>query len=147
MGERCPVFLYQKYVQHRPKCDLSHFYLRPLIKPTDDIWFACQPVGRQTLGKVIADACKNIGLGGFRSNHSLRATAATRLYDAEVDEQVIAEITGHRSSAIRGYKRTSDELKRKACEIVQGGSKLPKCTSITPLSDKSTNLNVNLNFQ
>jgi integrase len=37
--------------------------------------------------------CEAIGLPG-RTNHSLRATAATRLYQADMDEQLIAEKTG-----------------------------------------------------
>ena len=38
----------------------------------------------------------------------MRVTAATRLYEVRIDEQLISEKTGHRSSAIRSYKRTND---------------------------------------
>ncbi|CAC5388535.1 unnamed protein product [Mytilus coruscus] len=44
--------------------------------------------------------CQEAGIGGFRTNHSLRASAATRMYDAGVDEQLICEVTGHRSNAV-----------------------------------------------
>jgi hypothetical protein len=60
------------------------------------------------------------GLFGYRTNHSLRATAASRLYDEQVDEQLICEVTGHRSNAVRNYKRTTDTLKRKVNAVVQG---------------------------
>jgi integrase len=36
-------------------------------------------------------------LKGRYTNHSLRATTATRLYQAGVEEQLIMERTGHRS--------------------------------------------------
>ena len=49
----------------------------------------------------------------------MRATAATRLYAAGVDEQLIAEKTGHRSDAVRSYKRTSDEQLQLVDDIVQ----------------------------
>ena len=39
-----------------------------------------------------------------------------------MDEQVKAEITGHCSNAIRGYKRTSEVLKKDANSIVSGAS-------------------------
>ena len=39
--------------------------------------------------------------------HSIRATTATQLYHAGVDEQLIQETTGHASLAVRGYKRTA----------------------------------------
>ena len=42
------------------------------------------------------------------------------MYGNEVDEQLICEVTGHRSNAVRGYKRTSDALKRKVNCVVQG---------------------------
>jgi integrase len=45
--------------------------------------------------------CKDRGLHGYRTNHSLRTSAATRLYQAGVDEQLITEVTGHRSNAVK----------------------------------------------
>ena len=37
--------------------------------------------------------CEQGGLSGYRTNHSLRATAAARMYDEGVDEQLICEKT------------------------------------------------------
>ena len=77
------------------------------------------------LGKVVQELCQAAGLpsGGFRSNHSLRASAATRLYNCCVDEQLIKETTGHSSDAVRSYKRTSDDMLKTANYIVQGQSR------------------------
>ena len=53
--------------------------------------------------------CNAAGISGFKTNHSLRATAATRLYQSGVDEQLVMERMGHRSiDGIRSYKRTAD---------------------------------------
>ncbi len=58
---------------------------------------------------------------GYFTNHSLRRSCATRLYDAGIPEQVIQETTGHLSSdGIKAYKCTSSSLKRKASELLQG---------------------------
>ena len=76
------------------------------------------PVGINMLTATIARLCKEAGLKGFRSNHSLRATAATRLYEDGQDEQLISEITGHKSNAVREYKRTNTEMKRKANQTI-----------------------------
>jgi len=60
----------------------------------------------------LAGYVKMLGLMTFFTNHSLRTSAATRLYDAGVDEQLIMLQTGHRSTAgVRSYKRTSNALK------------------------------------
>ena len=48
------------------------------------------------------------GLEGNFTNHSLRATGATVLYDAEIPEGVIQKRTGHKSlDTLRCYKRTT----------------------------------------
>ena len=79
-------------------CD--DFYLRPLRFPKPEVWFAAQPVGRHELSGVVKRFCERAGFHGFYTNHSLRATTATRLYESGLDEQLIAERTGHRSTAI-----------------------------------------------
>jgi integrase len=119
---RCIVRLYLKYLSHRPtdaKCSPA-FYLRPLAKPRSNIWFSCQPLGINQISKTVARMCQSANIGGFRSNHSLRATAASRLYDQNVDEQLICETTGHRSSAVRAYKRTNDGHKKRISDTLYG---------------------------
>ncbi|XP_067656395.1 uncharacterized protein [Haliotis asinina] len=118
--ERCLVRLYEKYMSLRPrdgKC--SDFYLRPLRFVKDDTWYADCPFGKHPLRGTVGRICKLAGFAGFYSNHSLRATTATRLYDAGVDEQLIAERTGHKSVAIRSYKRTSSEMEARVDDIIQ----------------------------
>ena len=63
--------------------------------------------------------CKAAGIHGYKTNHSLRATAATRLYQAGVDEQLIMEVTGHQSlDGVRSYKRTSQEQREELSDIM-----------------------------
>jgi hypothetical protein len=64
--------------------------------------------------------CEQAGFKGHFTNHSLQATAATRFYDAGLDKQLIAEKNGHRSSAIRLYKRTQNTQLKKCSDIIQG---------------------------
>ena len=107
----CIVCIYEKYLakhpSHDPKCSRD-LYLRPLAKPQNPhIWYSCQPVGMGTLSKVIAKLCDATGLPGKYSNHSLHSTAVTRMYDNNIEEQQISEVTGHKSIVIRNYKCTS----------------------------------------
>ncbi len=56
------------------------------------------------LDQTVARLCSAASIKVYRTNHSLRATAATRLYSAGVDEQMIMETTGHRSlEGVRSY--------------------------------------------
>ena len=103
----------------RPHCKSTDFYLRPFQNASNQS-FSAQPVGRHKLSQIVKDICRKGGLPGFRSNHSLRASSATRMYDACVDEQLICEVTGHRSNAVRSYKRTNQGKKEEISKVIQG---------------------------
>ena len=119
--DKCIVTLFEKYMAHRPiHLNLDDFYLCPLANPKGNTWYSSQPIGRNTLSKVVAELAEKSGLKGNFSNHSLRATAASHLYNANVDEQLISEVTGHRSNEVRGYKRTSNDQLKGVSSIVYG---------------------------
>ena len=68
--------------------------------------------------------CKKGGIQGYKTNHSLRATAATRLYASGVGEQLVMERTGHRSiEGIRSYKRTSNDQQEAVSDILSTNKK------------------------
>ena len=69
-------------------------------------------MGANKLREVVKTLCVKAGLPGFYTNHSLRSTCATNLYQADIDEQLIQEIMGHRSLAVHSYKRTCDAQRR-----------------------------------
>ena len=53
------------------------------------------------------------------TNHSLRATSASRLFPDDVPEKVIQERTGHRSLAgLRAYERTTEDQERTAAKVL-----------------------------
>ena len=50
----------------------------------------------------------------------IRATAASRLYHQNVDEQLICERTGHRSNSVRSYKSPCDNQLKEVSNILHG---------------------------
>ena len=86
------------------KCPKDHpdnaFYLKPLSKPKGDCWFCRVPIGHNTLRHVVPNLFKSAGITGYFTNHSLRATSATQLFEAQIDEQLIMQKTGHSSTAL-----------------------------------------------
>ena len=76
------------------------------------------------------------GIGGFKTNHSLCATAATQLYQAGLDEQLIMETTGHQSlDGVRNYKRTSVEQQQVVSDILSLAKKpRNECSEPTDVS-------------
>ena len=134
---KCPVCLYEKYTGLLPKLkSCSKLYLRPHIKYTPKIWFGDQPYGVNKVSSTVKNLCTKAGFQGKFTNHSLRATSASRMYQNEVPEQIIKEVTGHKSECVRLYKRTSDNIREKAsCTI--SGAKLPnKVKEVKECDDK-----------
>ncbi len=81
-------------------------------------WYSDKPVGVNSLKKVVNNMMKNAGIEGCFTNHSLRVTTATRMFQKGVDKQLIKCVTGHKSDAVRLYKRPSDNLMKTACSAV-----------------------------
>ncbi len=72
------------------------FYLRPTSSG-----FCKQAVGVHQLEKFVPTMMSEAGFAGRYILHLLRATCATRLFSCGVDEQLICEVTGHTSNAVR----------------------------------------------
>ena len=121
-GQRNPVALIEKYVSLLPKDGkTTSFYLHSRKDfHSSDEWYLSTPVGVNKLQSMVSDMCKQAGIPGYYTYHSLRATAATRMYHAKCDEQLIQEVTGHRLLAVRAYKRTCNEQKQIATQCILG---------------------------
>ena len=66
---------------------------------------------------------KAAGCDGYYTNHSLRVSAATRLFAAGVDEQLIMSRTGHSSvNGVRTYKRKVERLQEITSDVLNTGS-------------------------
>ena len=106
---RCLVKLFQTYGQHCPKQrKTTAFYLTPLKNAK--FGYTNIPVGHNPLSQTVKRLFQTAGIGGFKTNHSLRVTTATRLFKSGIDEQLIMSRTGHRSvEGVRVYKRICEE--------------------------------------
>jgi hypothetical protein len=125
-SDRCPVKLYRTYISRlNPSAQSSTFYFQPLTTPAGSVWFSLAPVGHNKLKDIVKTMMQMAGYHGYYTNHSLRATTATRLFKEHIPEQMIMEQTGHRSNAINNYKRTTDEQKRLVSAVLQGTTKPP----------------------
>ena len=110
---QCPLMIFDTYMIRLPvdlKCSL--LYLRPKANYMhSDAWFIDAPVGPNKLQSVVKDLCHSAGITGYFTNHHLRATAATCMYNSGVDKQVISGVTCHRSMCVCSYKKTCNNLK------------------------------------
>ena len=69
--------------------------------------------------------CVDAGISGNKTNHSLRATGASQLFQANVPEKVIQERTGHRSlEALWLYEKTTTEQHQAVAQVLGSSATL-----------------------
>ena len=122
-GERCHCYLLDLYLSKIPNeaKEKDVFYVRPLahVKNPSLPWYTSVPVGRNSLNQMVPKMCSEAQISGRKTNHSLRATGATELYNAGVPEKIIKEQTGHRSTdGLRVYERTSQNQHQAVSKIL-----------------------------
>ena len=71
-------------------------------------WYENAAVGKNNLSTIIKDMCEEAGIRG-KTNHSMRASGATAMFQNNVPERVVIQsVTGHRSlDSLRAYERIS----------------------------------------
>ena len=112
-GEHCPVHVLDLYFSKLPQEAFKQdiLFVRPLENVSDDPtkpWYSSVLVGKNILDTKLGKMCSLAGIEGRVTNHSMRATSVTQMYETGVPEKVIQERTGHRSlEALRVYERTN----------------------------------------
>ena len=114
-SQHCVVKLLDNYLAKLPPGS-SHFYMRPLDSvPANNSkpWYTKQRVGINKLKEVLPALSMEAGCQVRYTNHSLRATAATRMFSGGVPEKLIADKTGHRTlQALRRYEKTDPVMEK-----------------------------------
>ena len=90
-----------------------------------------RPKRKNKILTTVKDTCAMSGLKGKFTNHSLRATAASRMYTSNILEQVNKEVIGHKSDYVRYYKRTSDGIRQNASSTISGETSLSNTKTIS----------------
>ena len=70
----------------------------------------------------------------FFTNHSLRRTGTSRLFQAGVDQKLVKEYSGHRSDALDQYQITSEHQKEMISEVLAGPK--PKQVEISDVQNE-----------
>lgn len=133
---RCPVRLTQKYLSLCPQYfKKPNFYLQSRVKYTPNVWYAGQVVGQNSIAKVIQELMKEAKIEGFFTNHSLRRSGGTRLFNAGVDRKLVKEAMGHKSDAVDQYQVTSDQQRELLSKIIACPNEVKPVTAVSSDTD------------
>lgn len=123
-GRNCHVNILNFYLSKVPqhvRDSGGKFYLSPLpFTPTGNRpWFYEDPLSFRKLQSLVKKMCEDADVQGNFTNHSLRATGATLLFDAGVPELIVQKRTGHRSlDALRTYERITPKQEMAVAQIL-----------------------------
>ena len=138
--ERCFVCLFKLYQTMCPPDAPPHaFYLQPLKNQHQHAGTPTNHLATLTWLIQLLVCANRPKFRGYKTNHSLRATVASCLYQASVDERLVMERTGHRSfDGIHSYKQTSDDQRQVLSDILNGEKSITKQTCISSDLDTMT---------
>ena len=115
--------LYNTYLSLLPS--KGEFYRRPinnLRKKGLPPKFSTQNIGINKLATYMARMFEEAGIdttGRFISNHSGKVTTCSRLYNEGFDDQSVCSRSGHRSDAVRRYKRMGRAMEFRISDALQ----------------------------
>ena len=70
-------------------------------RQANPVWYMKALLGKNQIGKFMATAAENAGIqlaGRKVTNHSVRKTCISRLLDANIPENYVAQLSGHKKT-------------------------------------------------
>lgn len=147
-GDRCPIFIYKEFMKRRPaetKVQNAPFYIqiKRNRKANDDIWFKNQPLGVNSLSKILPNMAKDNNLDPQRkiTNHSQRKTYCTNLVtkgpQVGIDPQLAIQMTGHKNvESLNKYAIASLDQRKVMQDVALNSNTNVQNTSVNSLVEK-----------
>ena len=113
---------HKTFKSHRPvemNKPESPFYLavRHNRSSQDNVWYMKSPLEKNEIGKLLSTAAQKAGLqreGKQITNHSVRKRCISRLPDADIPENFVAQPSGHKNTeSLQSYKSASSTHQRR----------------------------------
>ena len=100
----------------------DHLFQRANISfAKDNVWFHNIPLGKNVLGTMMVRISEKVGLSQNYTNHSVRATAISKLSANGVEDRHIMAITGHRNAAsLTSYCKPTSSQRAEMAAILDG---------------------------
>ena len=97
------------------------------------------PLGKNEICKLMKTAAQSAGLQGNFTNHTVRKTCISRLMDAEVSLNYVAQLSGHKNlKSLDSYKAASADHQRKMSLILSRSGQESIQTSTVSVYENTT---------
>ena len=128
-GERCHVRMLRLYLSklHESAFQEDVFYWKPrdnLPDSADEPWYTRKILGHNVLGQLLKRMCGRAGIDSTnKTNHSLRATAISRMFQSGVPQKVVMNRSGHLSKeGLVPYERITPQQQKAVCKVLSDAS-------------------------
>ena len=103
----CPVRAFIKYFS-RLNPERTDFWQRPRpagkVEDSEEVWYESSPVGKNSLGNLIAKISEEYDLSKRYINHGIRSTCITILDGGGIETRHIIGLNGHKSeNSVKSY--------------------------------------------
>ena len=115
-GENCPVKAYEAYIARLHPEENALFTkasMRSGIAKAK-VWYTQKKLGKNTVGNLMKKISKEANLSQIYTNHCLRASTATILARAGLQNNEIAQVTGHKNVASLDHYINAPTIQKKA---------------------------------
>ena len=106
-----PVMAFEFYVKKLHPENPHLFSKAKKHYSKEEFWYTKEVIGKNTLASIMKEISKKAGLSQIYTNHCVRASTVTHLYQAGVNTQQICSITKHKNESTLSHyiSSTSDD--------------------------------------
>ena len=133
-----------KFLLSKLHPELNRLFQHPLKNFSQDgIWYRKEPIGKDTMGKIMKNISKKAGLSAEYTCHCVIASTITKLLENGVDPTIVIQVTKHKNvSSLKHYvSELTDRQHQKTHDIL--ASAMPAKITSDVVPDKEPN-DVNL---
>ena len=117
-----PVGSFEFYISRlHPSCQALFQTPNHHFKKAESRWFRNEPLGKNTIAKLMENISSKAELSERYTNHCIRASTITALYPRGVDAKQICAITKHKDGRSLSHyiSQTTSEQKRQCSRLLQ----------------------------
>ena len=125
-----------KFLLSKLHPELNRLFQHPLKNFSQDgIWYRKEPIGKDTMGKIMKNISKKAGLSAEYTCYCVRASTITKLLENGVDPTIVIQVTKHKNvSSLKHYvSELTDRQHQKTHDILASAMSAKITSDVVPI--------------